>query len=216
MKIKICGVTNLDDALAAIDAGADCLGFNFYLHSPRYLSPAECARIHSAFSIQHSAIQTIGIFVNAPITFITETLDACGLDLAQLSGDEPPEMLAELRGRAYKAIRPRALEEAEHEASRYTPFASGQPALLVDASHPKLYGGTGQTADWSLARNLARTYTVLLAGGLRPDNVAEAMRAVEPWGVDVASGVESAPGKKDRRKMIEFVRAARRAVAQLA
>jgi phosphoribosylanthranilate isomerase len=216
MRIKICGVRRLDDALAAIDAGADYLGFNFYAESPRYISPAECARIQSVVRSRGLTITAVGIFVNAPVTFIADVLDACNLDLAQLSGDESPDVLTGLHGRAYKAVWPRSMEEAEYDAGRYAPFAARQPALLIDASHPSLYGGTGRTADWSAARHLARIYPVLLAGGLTPGNVADAIHAVEPWGVDVASGVEVAPGKKDRRKMIDFVRAARSAVAQFA
>ena len=215
MKIKICGITNPDDALAAINAGADALGFNFYAKSPRYISPPDCAKIQSTISNLKSPITAVGIFVNSPATFIADVLDACSLDLAQLSGDEPPEVLTWLWGRAYKAIRPRSMEEAEYDACRYTPLANGQPALLVDASHPRLYGGTGQMADWSVARGLTSEYSVLLAGGLTPENVADAVQAVNPWGVDVASGVESSPGRKDHRKMIDFARAARGAMTKL-
>ncbi len=216
MKIKICGITNLDDALAAIDAGADILGFNFYPKSLRYISPIDCANVQSAMANHQSAITTVGIFVNAPLTLIADVLDLCGLDLAQLSGDEPPEAVTLLWGRAFKAIRPRTLVAADYDADRYTPLASEQPALLLDASQPGLYGGTGRRADWSIARQIAASYPILLAGGLTPDNVAKALQAVNPWGVDVASGVESSPGKKDRRKMIGFVHAARSAVIQSA
>jgi len=214
--IKICGLTNPDDAFAALDAGADMLGFNFYSESPRYIAPTDCSRIVSAVRNRQSEIAMIGIFVNQPSRFVAEILDLCGLDAAQLSGDEPPHLITRLWGRAYKAIRSRSIEEAEQDALRFTPLASGEPALLVDAVHAQLYGGTGQVADWAVARYLSARCAVLLAGGLTPENVAEAIRAVEPWGVDVASGVEAAPGKKDHRKMIDFVKAARSAVAQLA
>ena len=211
MNIKICGLTSLDDALAAIDAGADALGFNFYPDSPRYILPAVCANIQSGLRNRHAVVLTVGVFVNAPPAFVAEVLDTCDLDLAQLSGDEPPEVMARLIGRAYKAIRPRTLDEAEHAADEYAPLATNRPALLVDAAQVGMYGGTGQRADWSIARRLSAAHSVLLAGGLRPDNVAEAIRQVDPWGVDVASGVESSPGKKDTHKMVEFVRAARSA-----
>jgi phosphoribosylanthranilate isomerase len=239
VKIKICGITNLDDALAALDAGADVLGFNFYPQSPRYITSDACARITSAIGHRQShsacpcpafhrkaggppgalrglesAITTVGVFVNEAPAFVAGMLNQCGLDLAQLSGDEPPETVASLARRAFKAIRPRTPEEAERDAIRYAALASEQPALLLDASHPSLYGGTGRTADWSIARQISSAYPILLAGGLTPENVARAVEAVKPWGVDVASGVESAPGRKDPRKLLDFVRAARRAIAQ--
>ncbi len=216
MNVKICGITNLDDALAAIDAGADLIGFNFYPKSPRYISPAACVKIQPEIRSRQPAIVTVGIFVNSPADFVADILDCCSLDLAQLHGDEPPEMLAWLWGRAYKAIRPRSVEEAAADARRYTPLAHGQPALLIDASYPSFYGGSGRVAEWPVAQRLASDYAVLLAGGLTPENVASAVRIVNPWGVDVASGVESSPGKKDRRKMVDFVHAARSAVMQLA
>jgi phosphoribosylanthranilate isomerase len=212
MKVKICGITSLDDALAAIDAGADLLGFNFYPPSPRYVTPAECARIQSAIRNQQSAITIVGVFVNEPLLHIAEIMEQCALDFAQLHGDEPPEIIERLEGRAFKAIRPRSLDEARAAASRYA--IAGQPAILLDASHPNLYGGTGQTADWPLAREIAQRHPILLAGGLTPDNVADAIRVARPWGVDVASGVESSPGRKDHRKLVRFVQAARNAIPQ--
>jgi phosphoribosylanthranilate isomerase len=209
VKVKICGLTRLDDTLAAIDAGADCLGFNFYPDSPRYIAPADCTKIQSAIRNRRSAITTVGIFVNSPAAHIEAILNECELDLAQLSGDEPGEVISLLHRRAYKAIRPRSIEEAERAADYYISGSIDPPALLVDAAHGRLYGGTGQIADWLVARRLTQRYPLLLAGGLTPDNVAQAVREVQPWGVDVASGVESSPGKKDHRKMIEFVQAVR-------
>lgn len=215
MKIKICGLTNIDDAFAAIEAGADYLGFVFYPHSPRYVAPADCARILEAIDHLRGEIKTVGVFVDESLCFIREMIDVCGIDLVQLHGSESPRALEALSGRAYKGIRPRMIEQADHLAAEYAPI-NMQPALLVDTPHDLLYGGTGRTGDWSIARHLAQRYPVLLAGGLKPENVAEAIRQVQPWGVDAASGVESVPGRKDHKKLIEFVQAAREAVVQLA
>ncbi len=208
MHIKICGIRTLDDALAAVAAGADMLGFNFYPPSPRAVDVPTCAAIVDALRSRGHAVTCVGVFVNAPPETVRATLDACGLDAAQLSGDEPPSDLTALAGRAFKAIRPRDAAEAEALAARYA-RAAPPPALLLDARVPGLYGGSGRPADWGLARRLAARLPLLLAGGLTPENVAAAVRAVRPWGVDVASGVESAPGVKSPPRMAAFCRAAR-------
>jgi phosphoribosylanthranilate isomerase len=214
MKVKICGITTLDDAVAAIDAGADVLGFNFYPKSPRYIEPAACAKLVNHLRGRGERATLVGVFVNI-------CLDACNLDYAQLHGDEPPEELAALGPWAFKAIRPANTEEAKRQALLYLPAAPDgydtlvsdppRPAFLLDAAAPGQFGGSGLVADWSMARVLARRWPLLLAGGLRPDNVAAATEAVQPWGVDVASGVESSPGRKDIAKMQAFVETARRA-----
>ncbi len=209
MHIKICGIRTLDEALAAIEAGADLLGFNFYPPSPRAIAPDDCTAIVAGLRARGQRVTCVGVFVNAAPEVIRATLEACGLDAAQLSGDEPPEAVTALGGRAFKAIRPRDAAEAEALAAAYAGGSS--PALLLDARVPGLYGGSGQTADWDLAQRLAARYPLLLAGGLRPANVAAAIQAVHPWGVDVASGVESAPGVKSAEKMLAFCRAARQA-----
>ena len=198
-KIKICGIKTVTDALAAMDAGADLIGFNFYLKSPRYIDVGICRNIMSAMR-RYGHIMYVGLFVNASVEEIHATMETCGLSLAQLHGDETPEMLSELDGRAFKAFRgiPQNLDGFERQDA---------PAFLVDASVKGSYGGSGVTADWSGAAELARKYPLLLAGGLTPENVAEAVRRVKPWGVDVASGVESAPGEKDAGKMKAFVQA---------
>jgi phosphoribosylanthranilate isomerase len=148
-------------------------------------------------------ITYVGVFVNASADEIRMTMRTCGLNLAQLHGDETSEMLDELNGKAFKAFR-----GIPADVSGYAKNES--PALLLDASVKGLYGGSGVTADWSAAAELAKKYPLLLAGGLTPENVAEAVRQVRPWGVDVASGVEAGPGKKDAEKMSAFVRAVRR------
>jgi len=220
MKIKICGITTLDDALAAIDTGADLLGLTFYPRSPRYIEPAACAALVNRLRGRGERATLVGVFVNIAADAVAACLDACNLDYAQLHGDEPPEELAALGPCAFKAIRPANTEEAKRQALRYLPPAPDgydtlvadpqRPAFLLDAAAPGQFGGSGQQADWHMARVLARRWPILLAGGLRPDNVAAAVETVHPWGVDVASGVESSPGRKDIAKMRAFVEAARR------
>ena len=198
-KIKICGIKTVTDAMAAMDAGADLIGFNFYSKSPRYIDVGMCRNITSVMR-RYAHITLVGVFVNASVAEIYATMETCNLNLAQLHGDESSEMLNALNGKAFKAFRgiPPSIDGfARHDA----------PALLVDASVKGAYGGTGVTADWNGAAELAKQYPLLLAGGLTPENVADAVRQVRPWGVDVASGVESAPGVKDAGKMSEFVKA---------
>jgi phosphoribosylanthranilate isomerase len=215
--VKICGVTTLEDARAAVQAGADMLGYNFYPPSPRCLTSQSCIAIQSALKREVGSafdqVTTVGIFVNASLETIQSVLDACALDLAQLSGDEPPETLAALGSRAFKALRAPNLETLNSDLARY-PKRTAAPVWLLDAHHAGTYGGSGQVADWSLAADLASREPILLAGGLTPENVAEAVRKVGPWGVDVASGVESSPGRKDAHKMFEFIQAARQAASQ--
>lgn len=189
------------DALAAMDAGADLIGFNFYPKSPRYIDVGRCRDIMSVIR-QHGRVICVGVFVNASAADICATLDTCGLNLAQLHGDEPPEILSILGGRGFKAFRgiPSSLDGI---------VGKDAPAFLMDASVKGEYGGTGVTTDWDGAAQLAKNYPFLLAGGLTPENVAEAVRKVRPWGVDVASGVEYAPGNKDANRMKAFVRAVR-------
>ena len=199
MIVKVCGITTLDDGLAALDAGAEMLGFNFYPPSPRYLTTAACTELVSALRGAGPQFSAVGVFVNENPAEIRRMMSICDLDLAQLSGDEPPGDLAAVgEGRAFKSIRARGAV-AISEADRYAVQPGAlRPALLLDAAAGTgQYGGTGLSADRQAAAHLAATHALLLAGGLRPDNVAEAVRQVRPWGVDVASGVESAPGRKD-------------------
>lgn len=201
-KIKICGIKTAKDALAALDAGADLIGFNFYPKSPRYIDPGICRDIMAVMR-KYGHITYVGVFVNASVGEIRATLNTCALSLAQLHGDETAEMLKSLHGKAFKAFRGVPVNPGGL-------IRNGAPALLVDASVKGEFGGTGVTADWNGAAELAKQYPILLAGGLTPENVAEAVQRVQPWGVDVASGVESAPGVKDAAKMKAFVRAVKR------
>lgn len=203
--VKICGITRLEDALSAAELGADYLGFNFYPGSKRYLEPETCMKIVARLERENLTVQSVGVFVNASLQAIETILESCRLDLAQLSGDEPLEILEALGERGLKAIRPRSQDEAQ-AASLMARVRKTPPALLVDAYQAGGYGGTGETADWDIAAQLARAYPVLLAGGLTPENISEALRRVRPWGVDVASGVEDAPGIKDRAKMKAFIK----------
>ena len=198
--IKICGITSLEDARAAIDAGADYLGFNFYPPSPRSILPDACAEITSVLRRETPQVQLVGVFVNMPVEQVKTIMRDCSLRMAQFHGDEAPGMLAALGGRAFKAFRGIPVN--------VTGYARGEaPAFLIDASVKGAYGGTGITADWSAAANLAKRFPLLLAGGLTAENVGEAVRRVRPWGVDTASGVEASPGKKDAEKMKAFVKA---------
>lgn len=198
--IKICGIKTLKDALAAIDAGADYLGFNFYPKSVRFIEKETCAEITSVLKREHPDIKLVGVFVNSSVDEVKNILETCSLDLAQLHGDETPEMFAQLAPRAFKAFRGIPSDITGYERNDV-------PALLVDAAVKGVYGGSGMTADWSAASELSKKYSLLLAGGLTPENVADAVRQVRPWGVDVASGVESGAGEKDPSKMKAFVRA---------
>jgi phosphoribosylanthranilate isomerase len=221
-KVKICGLTNFEDAAAAVEAGADLLGFIFYEGSPRYVEAdqvqAIIAELHRVYPVdpEKPRYRTVGVFVDRPAAYIAAIMAMTGLDWAQLSGDETVSVLEQLKRRAYKAIRPRAYKDADAEASFYAALSPRfGPRLLIDAYRPGEYGGTGHRADWDIAKELARFRSILLAGGLNPDNVAEAVRVVQPWGVDVSSGVEKAPGIKDHNAIRAFVHNAKTALDTL-
>lgn len=214
--VKICGIKTLKDALAAIEAGADYLGFNFYPKSVRFIEKSACVEITSVLKRDYPHIKLVGVFVNSPVEEVKDILNTCSLDLAQLHGDETPEMLASLNGKAFKAIRLTTSESfapsvfVRESVTESVDKSVDSPAMLIDAAVKGVYGGSGVTADWTAAAELAKQYPLLLAGGLTPENVADAVRQVQPWGVDVASGVESAPGEKDAGKMVQFVKEVKR------
>ena len=213
--VKICGITTLEDGLAAAEAGADLLGLNFYRKSPRVIEVEAAAQIAARLraALGPNSPLLVGLFVNEAAGRISTTMEAVGFKAVQLSGDESPELLSELRHTAYKAIRPRTPAEAAADAALFAPLGTDDsrlPALLVDAYHPGLYGGTGTSAPTDVFA-AAQAPRVMLAGGLTPDNVAERVAELKPWGVDVASGVEldGQPGRKDPAKMRAFVDAAK-------
>jgi phosphoribosylanthranilate isomerase len=210
--IKICGVTTLDDALLCVEAGADLLGLNFYPQSPRYVAPESARTITDGLrrALGDACPLLVGVFANASTREIAHIVQAAGLDAAQLSGDETPDALAGLGGRGFKAIRPTSRDEALELAGRFLlkslPGDERLPSLLVDAYHKDLYGGTGEQASVEVAlaaKEIAPR--LMLAGGLTPENVAGRVRAIRPWGVDVASGVERAPGVKDSARVRAFI-----------
>ena len=204
-------MTNLEDARVAIAAGADFLGFICYPPSPRYVTPDQIAGVLSDLRPLSSDFRAVGVFVDEPLASVQQILAQTGLDLAQLHGGESPAVLKQLDGRAFKALRPTSLAQAETDVARFASLGPGSgPDLLLDAYHPAAYGGTGQRADWDIAAALAPTCRLLLAGGLNPTNVAEAVARVQPWGVDVSSGVEIAPGRKDHAAVRAFVAKAKR------
>lgn len=219
MRVKICGVTTLDDAAMVAEAGADLIGLNFYKPSPRYIAPEAAGELTDALRARYGAATPVfvGVFVNAPVSSISQIMEIAGLDFVQLSGDESDDVLHELRGRGFKGIRPQtkalALDDAIYYSKEFI-NDSRIPSLLLDAYHPKLYGGTGETASVEVALAVkARVPRLMLAGGLTPENVAARVAAVRPWGVDVASGVEpdGQPGVKDAAKVRGFVQAAKSA-----
>lgn len=201
VKVKICGITNAEDAQAAVAAGADLLGFVFYDGSPRHVTVEQAAAI--ARTIPPFVVR-VGLFVNAPEELVGQALSACGLQLLQFHGDETPEYCRQFGAMSMKAFRVKNAESIRELPAYPT------DAWLLDAFVPGQLGGTGHSFNWDLAIeavNLGKP--VFLAGGLTPANVAEAVRKVQPYGVDVSSGVESAPGRKDHAKVRAFIEAAK-------
>ena len=192
LKIKICGITNYQDAIAAMDMGADMLGFNFYPKSPRYIIPEKAAEIINKLP---AFIDTAGVFVNATIDQITEIENICHLDWVQLHGDEDPEFCRQFlshNSKIMKAIRVSNQKDIEKAESFFT------DAVLLDAFDPQKYGGTGLTFDWNIIGHIGKR--VFLAGGINPENAAKAAK-LGVYGIDVCSGIEAEPGKKDHKKM---------------
>jgi phosphoribosylanthranilate isomerase len=192
VKVKICGITNYEDASSAMDMGADLLGFNFYPKSPRYITPTKAAKIINKLP---AFVDIAGVFVNSSFKQIQETIEQCQLSWVQLHGDESPEFCQTLRSiniRTMKAIRVKDQRDIERADIFFT------DAILLDAFDPKKYGGTGLTFDWNIIGHIGKR--IFLAGGINPDN---AVKAVElgVYGIDVCSGIETRPGKKSKRLM---------------
>jgi len=209
-KVKICGITNIDDALAALDSGADQIGLNFYSKSVRYISPDKARQL---VELLPKRLETVGVFVNETIETVLATAAQVGLDGIQLHGDEDPRYVHDLTKQTDRFI---------IKAFRVLPSFKVKDALdwkvthqLFDTYSPSDRGGTGETFDWKvIAADMHECFPVsaYLAGGLTPDNLAEAVGIVRPYAVDVASGVESSPGKKDHRKVASFIKAAKEAI----
>jgi phosphoribosylanthranilate isomerase len=202
-RVKICGVTNLADAQAAVEAGADALGLNFYEKSPRHISLEAAAEISRQLP---PFVLRVGVFVDAPEEFVLRAIAECGLTMLQFHGDEPPEFCARFGLMSMKAFRIRD-EKSLAELPRFQ-----TDAYLLDAYSPEARGGTGEKFNWDLAVEAQKFgRPIFLAGGLTPENVADAVRKVRPFGVDVSSGVESSPGKKNHAKIRAFIAAVRHA-----
>jgi phosphoribosylanthranilate isomerase len=201
VKVKICGITSVADGQAAAAAGADMIGLMFYERSPRHLSLAAAAEIARALP---PFVVKVGVFVNPPADLVLRAIGECGVSLLQFHGEETPEFCTQFGAMSMKAFRVR-------DAGSLAALPRYQTdAWLLDAFSPDAHGGTGAKFNWDLAieaMELGRP--IFLAGGLTPENVAEAVRTVQPYGVDVSSGVESAPGKKDHAKVRAFVQAAK-------
>jgi phosphoribosylanthranilate isomerase len=199
-RVKICGITNLDDAHHAAACGADALGFVFYPSSPRCVDPEQARLIIAELP---PLVTTVGLFVNEAPARIRQTVEFCGLNTVQLHGDEQPDQCCYAPCRVIKALRLRpGMDDRIFSAYRVS-------ALLLDAYVADQPGGTGRCCDWDRAKDIAVRHRVILAGGLNPENVAEAVRRVRPYAVDVSSGVEAKPGQKDPEKVASFIRMAR-------
>jgi phosphoribosylanthranilate isomerase len=210
-RVKICGITNVEDARAACEAGVDAIGLNFYPRSPRALSVEKAVELRALIP---SGVQVFGVFVNAEAGEVMKMFREVRLDALQLHGDESPTTVAKLAGIApvFKALK--VGPDFSAATLESYPDVSG---FLFDTANTEAgqYGGTGRLADWGVAQQAARSHKVILAGGLNAENVAAAILQVRPYGVDVASGVETSPGAKDHAQLREFIREARRADQEL-
>jgi phosphoribosylanthranilate isomerase len=202
VRVKICGITNVEDALAAVDYGADALGFIFYEKSPRCISPEKAREIISHLP---PFITTTGVFVNEETEKIREMINFTGINVLQLHGDELPES-CRIWHRVIKAFRLRDFTDLKPlEKYRCSAF-------LLDTYSPESFGGTGQIFNWDIAVEAKRFGRIILSGGLNPDNIVRAVRYVRPYAVDVSSGIEEEKGKKDLKKMREFIEKAKAAL----
>ncbi|HOP47202.1 MAG TPA: phosphoribosylanthranilate isomerase [Desulfobacteraceae bacterium] len=194
--VKICGITNAEDALAAVRCGADAVGFIFYRKSPRYISPEDAKEI---IDLLPESTAKVGVFVNYEISGVKRIMELCRLDLVQLHGNESPVYCSSFDSR--QIIKAIAREPGDSPELEQYPVK----ALLIDAYDPKRHGGTGKTSDWELAARISKVRPLILSGGLNAENIRDAIRAVSPDAVDINSGVEISPGRKDHRKIHEIV-----------
>lgn len=201
VKVKICGITNLEDALAAAEAGADALGFVFYPESPRFIEPGEVRNIISKLPV---FITTVGVFVDENEEMIRRIIRESGVQALQFHGEESPLLCTRFREKVIKAVKVKDAESLN--SMKMYPLDT----FLLDTYHEKVKGGTGRTFDWKIAEKAKEYGLIILSGGLTPSNVGEVIAGVQPYGVDVSSGVEVSPGKKDHRKIREFMKEVRR------
>ena len=200
VRVKICGITTVEDALHAVEAGADAIGLVFHEQSPRYVFPEQAAAIVRALP---PFVHAVGLFVNVDIDLVNATADQCRLDLVQLHGDESPEYCGKVERRVVKAFRVKNITSLD-------PMKDYRVAgYLLDAYSPAAFGGTGMTFNWEVAQAARKYGPIILAGGLTPENVRRAIETVEPYAVDVSSGVEASLGRKDLDTLREFVRKAK-------
>ncbi|MFI5322557.1 MAG: phosphoribosylanthranilate isomerase [Thermodesulfobacteriota bacterium] len=197
-RVKVCGITNTEDALSAVEMGADALGFIFYRGSKRYIDPAKVSEIVSALP---PFVSAVGVFVNQGIDEIKEAARISGIDTLQLHGDESPEFCAGLDYKVIKAIRVKDAVNTE-EVELYP-----VRAILFDKHSDELYGGTGRSFDWGVLRDIEISKKIVISGGLTPENVSGAIEMIKPYAVDVSTGVEDSPGRKNRIKMKKFIEA---------
>jgi phosphoribosylanthranilate isomerase len=205
MLIKVCGITRLTDAVHAVEQGATAIGFVFWPRSPRGVTVEHAAEISGELP---SHVMRVGVFVNEPVESIRAIAERTRLTAVQLHGDEPPAYADALDWPVLRAV---SVAELDYASEAWAP----ETALLVDNIDPARRGGTGAVIDWSQAAAFAQKRRIVLAGGLTPDNVASAIRAVRPFGVDVSSGVEASPGVKDFEKVTQFIANARLAFEEL-
>lgn len=205
--VKICGITNGTDARRAVEAGADFLGFNFYRKSPRYIEPSKARQITRRLPAK---VSVVGVFVNESEETMLEIARAVGLDFLQLHGDESPEMVSRLK-RTLPVIKAIRVKKPFRQAD-IARFGRSD-ALLLDGFDKRQRGGTGKTFTWDIARRANRYGKIFLAGGLKPENIADAIRIVKPYAVDVCSGVEMEPGKKDPARLKALMQAVKNAQA---
>ncbi len=204
VRVKICGITSAAGARSAAASGADALGFNFVKQSPRYIPPEKARAVIVAMP---PLVVPVGVFADESARSIGDICDMCGIRTVQLHGNESPAFCDKL----HRFIRIKAIRIASPDDLRFLPRFNVD-AFLLDTHVPGQLGGTGETFDWGIAAE-ARTHgNIIVAGGLTPDNVADAVRAARPFAVDVASGVEAVPGRKDRRLMVRFIREAKTAI----
>ncbi len=201
VRVKVCGMTNLEDTLQAVQLGVDAVGFIFYKKSPRYVSDRIVKKI---VNVLPPFVMKVGVFVNESLEQINKRIESCGLNLVQLHGDEPPGFSKKINSQVIKSFRVQNTDSLTG-LSKYP-----VQGYLLDSFKEGQWGGTGKTFNWNLAKKAKKYGSIILAGGLDPSNVQEAIKKVQPYGVDVCSGVEKSPGKKDFKKVQQFIEAVRK------